>query len=374
MLDKRSIQGTPFLVEKKSTPFEKDVDEDVTPRPNQPMLPLDSTALAVKVTQFSCGTLCVATSVHHQVTDLAGFMDFLELWSLIARSPATPIDFSKIPSDWTHTPSRFFPGLIHSSPTAPPPPGYVILPNPPTAPPAHLMAGSAITRWKLTKADVTRLKDDFSPSDKQSWISSGDAIATLLCSAVARSRERASIPRYEGRSTPESNVEVLAMAADGRERSPNGSMLNGQYLGNVNPLFFTTLPRSTLASSTAESLSQVAVAIRTEVTNQLSTTALASKISFFEKPDTYHPWRIVWSTDIIMTNWCKFDLSGPKLDVGWGKPFLATNGGGSFPPGYILTTQEKETGDISAMVTVEVGALEALRGDETMKKYATLVE
>ncbi|CAF2841329.1 unnamed protein product [Rotaria sp. Silwood2] len=378
-MDAENILGTPFLVEMKDAPYAGDT-EDLSPRTVVLLPPLSST-LAVKVTQFSCGTIAVASSIHHQVTDLRGFLDFLELWAQLARGE--PIDFTKIPDDWCHNPGRFFPGLIRESsfPTPPPPP-FTVLPAPATGPPLCLLASSEVTRWKFTKSAMKRLKIDFSPSAASSkehksdlWISSGDALAALLCGVITRARENAKVARLQGRSSLESQTEKIAMAADGRDRSPQGNMSGGRYFGNFNPLWSATVSRSDLLSLTSESASRVALGIRNALNLQLSPESIAHKISFFEDPrNTKPPGRIVWSADVILTNWCRFDLQGPKLDFGWGKPFCATAGaGGTYPPGYCMMTQEKSSGDVFVMMTVEQEGADGLKADSLLNKYATLV-
>jgi hypothetical protein len=311
--------------------------------------------------------------MHHQVADLRGFLDFLELWAQLARGEG--INFTRILDDWTHTPGRFFSGLNRAT-TAPPPP-FVILPAPATEPPQFLLVSSAITRWKFTKSSMERLKHDFSPaaSSNDLWISSGDALAALLSGVITRARNNANVSRLQGRSSVESLTEAVAMAADGRERAPKGNMSGGRYFGNFNPLWSATISRSDLLSPTCEASSRVALAIRNALNIQLSAQAIADKISFFEAPEnTQPPGRISWSADIILTNWCRFDLQGPKLDFGWGKPFHATSGSGAtFPPGYCIMTQHKESGDVFVMMTVEHKGADELKADPLLNQYATLV-
>lgn len=65
---------------------------------------------------------------------------------------------------------------------------------------------------------MERLKGDFSPSASSKehksdlWISSGDALAALLCGAVTRVRKNANVARLQGRSTLESQTERIATA------------------------------------------------------------------------------------------------------------------------------------------------------------------
>ena len=247
-----------------------------------------------------------------------------------------------------------------------------MLPVPPNGPPAYLLAPSEVTRWKFTKTSTERLKNDFSPSPSSGWISTGDAVAALLGGVITRARENSNVPRIEGRSRFESQIETFMMAADGRDRSPLGNMVDGGYFGNFNLLFNTSISRSDLLSLTLESASRVSLGIRNALNIQLSPEAIANKILFYEDPQNSD--RIAWEGDIIMTNWCRFDLQGPKLDFGWGKPFNATSGGGSiFPPGYVIIMQDKTSGDISVLMTVEPSGAAKLKGDPLLNKYAELI-
>jgi hypothetical protein len=257
----------------------------------------------------------------------------------------------------------------------------MVLPAPPPGPPPFLLATSEVTRWKFTKSALERLKNDFSPPasskghESDLWISSGDALAALLGGVITRARENANVARLQGRSSLESQIETFAMAADGRDRAPQGNMSDGRYFGNFNPLFNATVSRSDLLSLTCESASRVALAVRNAVNLQLSPEAIAHKISFMEAPqNTKPPGRIVWTADVIMTNWCRFDLQGPKLDFGWGKPFYATAGGGTtYPPGYIMLTQEKSSGDVFVIMSVEREGANGMKAHSLLNKYAELV-
>ena len=313
--------------------------------------------------------------MNHQVADLRGSLDFLELWALIARNET--VNLNNIPDDWTHTPGRFFLGLTKESASKAPLP-FSLLNKPVTGPPVYLLVPSEITKWRFTETDLARLKKDLSPSKEENpdiWISSGDALASLLCGVITRARENGSVPRLEGRSTKKEPHEQVAMAADGRDRAPKGDMAGGHYFGNFNPLWNATISRLDLLDPTCEAASRVAVAIRTALTAELSPEAIAYKISFFEDPqNTNPPGRISWTADMILTNWCRFDLKGPKLDFGWGKPFNATSGsGGSLPPGYCLMTHDNDSGDTTVLMTVEGDGLDYLKTDNLLNKYATQI-
>lgn len=62
------------------------------------------------------------------------------------------------------------------------------------------------------------------------------------------------------------------------------------------------------------------------------------------------------------------------IDLGWGKPFMTTDGSGSvFPPGYSLMTQDYDSGNVVILLTVEHDAVEALKSDPLLTRYATLL-
>ena len=322
----------------------------------------------------------MASAINHQTTDLRGFLDFLELWAQLARGESP--DFTKIPKDWTRTPGQYFPRVIDRSTegTYPSPPPFSIAPTPVTEPAAYLLVPSAVTRWKFTKSSMERMKNDFSPSASSNepksgqWISSGDALAAIVSGVITRARNIGHVSRLKGRSSEDSQIEKVAMAADGRERSVQAKMAGGQYFGNFNNLWSADISRSDLLSPTSEAASRVALAIRSGINVHLSPEAIAKRIAFFEDPrNAQPPGRIDWAADIILTNWCRFDLQGPTFDFGWGKPFSSTSGGGTvFPPGYCLMTQDKDSGEVTAMITVEHAGADALKADALLNKYATL--
>lgn len=74
-----------------------------------------------------------------------------------------------------------------------------------------------------------------------------------------------------------------------------------------------------------------------------------------------------------LTRCNRVDSTGPKLDFGWGKPFRSTSGGGTvYPPGYCIMTEDKDSGEVSIMMTVEEAGADRLKADPLVNKYATL--
>ncbi|KAF4610494.1 hypothetical protein D9613_006576 [Agrocybe pediades] len=362
--DSTSIIGASFILDVKDESFVKETEE-LSPRSGA-FLPPGSPIFAAKITQYTCGTVILTGSLNHQVADLAGYLDFVHLWATLARGEA--VDFSSVPKDWQRTPKRFFEGLYTEQGVPNPPPGYMVLPKPPTESPTF--AESAISYWRFTQDDIKRLKNNFSPPTN--WISSGDALAALCWGAITRARNAAGIARSP-LSDPDN--EKLAMAADGRQRAPDDAM-KGSYYGNFNLLIILPVPRSDLLLATPEAGSRAALRIRQAIGKQLQPKEIAHKIAFYEAPENAKPsGRIIWFGDVIMTNWCKFDLVGPKLDMGpgMGKPFHATAGGVIYPPGYVRMLQEGPSGDVVILVTVEVPAAEHLFADALMTKYAKMV-
>ena len=65
-------------------------------------------------------------------------------------------------------------------------------------------------------------------------------------------------------------------------------------------------------------------------------------------------------------------LTWKHVDLGWGKPFMTTDGSGSvFPPGYSLMTQDHDSGNVVILLTVEEDAVKALKSDPLLTHYAS---
>ena len=254
--------------------------------------------------------------MHHQVSDLGGYFDFVELWAQIARKEK--VDLPATPDDWERKPMRFFDGLYTKPGVPEPPPGFSVLEKPRTGVPSF--PPSNMSFWKITKADLDKLKNDFTPPDAP-WISSGDTLAALFWGTITRARKAGGVPR---RATAKPAHERLAMAADGRQRAPGRNMA-GRYFGNFNVLTTFLASRADLLLTTKEGGSRVALCVRKAITEQLTAERVTHRIAFYESPEVSRPaGRVTLSADTIMTNWCKFDLAGPKLDMGYGigKPFV----------------------------------------------------
>ncbi|KAI8060973.1 transferase [Gongronella butleri] len=370
MLDDAHLQATPLIVETRDAPYTGD-SEDLSPRQGL-VIPPNSTIFTAKVTMFSCGTMVIASSMNHQVCDLRGFLDFVELWAQLTRGE--PADSAKIPDDWTRTPGRFF-TPVEGKVSAPAP---FLVGDTSGALGKMMSVPSTVTRWRIPAAKMAELKRDLSPNTDDgddAWISTGDALVALVSGAITRAREAGHVERV-GRSPLEQGMEVVAMAADGRERAPRGDMANGRYFGNFNNLWSIPVSRADLASPTPAASSRVAVAVRKGIDQHLSPQAVANRVAFFDDPDNLAPGRVSWAADIILTNWCKFDLEGPKLDFGWGKPTSSTDGSGTntfFPPAYSVIKQQKDSGDVILLITVEVPGGDALKTDVLLTKYGTLL-
>lgn len=78
---------------------------------------------------------------------------------------------------------------------------------------------------------------------------------------------------------------------------------------------------------------------------------------------------------MTMTNWSGFDLEGPEFGLGWGSPFLTTDGsvGSAYPPGYVLFQRDGGTKGLLAMITVEEQAVAGLETDRFLREHGTLV-
>lgn len=320
--------------------------------------------------------MTLASSLHHYVADLCGFLDFLGVWATIARGGT--VDLESIPHDWSRTPARFFSSSSSSPLLSSPPPipeGYTVVePSPSTSSSSDdsfSLPETEVQTWRITASDLTRLKTDFTrvlaTEESNTWISSGDALTALLWGVNTRARQTANIHRVHCSQQPD--TEMIAMAADGRERSPDKCMTGGHYFGNFNVLFMTTVPSADLLSMDTVAGARVALAIRKSIDRQLSTDAIAERIRFMEAPE--YAGRIRWGGDLVLTNWCRFDLC---LDFGWGRPFDATGGEGALPPAYVRLQQQHDNGDVTVVITIEREGGHAMKSDALLNKYATLLK
>ncbi|KAI8059477.1 transferase [Gongronella butleri] len=337
---------------------------------------MSMTLFIIIFAKFSCGTMVIASSMNHLVCDLQGFLDFVELWARLTRGEQ--VDYTKIPDDWTRTPQRFF--APHSGKLMVPPGIMVGDSSQDTVQVAP--APSTTTRWHVPAAKVAQLKRDLAPDDDEMWISTSDALTVLISGAVTRARETSKVERQTGqvgftRRTPaDHSVETIVIVADIREQALRGDMANGRYFGNACIALVVPVSRADLMSPTATAASRAAVAIRNHIKQRLSQKEISGHLAFLENPGILVPGRTFCVTDIFVSNWCKFDLDGPKLDFGWGKPSHYTDGNGtetSLPPAISLIRQKKDSGDVFMLITVEVPGADALKNDPLLTKYGELL-
>jgi hypothetical protein len=200
-------------------------------------------------------------------------------------------------------------------------------------------------------------------------------MTVLLSGAITRARDIAGVPRIGENPRLESGTETVVLASNSRIRSPLETMHNGKYFGNFGTGCATKISSSDLLSATPEAASRAALKFRKDLNAELSPKTIAKKIVFFEDPRFTEPrGRITGILDIVLTSWCQFDLKGPKLDFGWGRPFNATGGRfGFFPPGFVYMFQDKDSGDVQTYISVEKEGGDILKSDELLNKYATLI-
>jgi hypothetical protein len=328
--------------------------------------------------QFTCGTVIVASSSHHFAGDLQSYLDFLEAWATIVRNE-TPFDQSKLPKTFEHQPEHFFDNVKSNAPPTEIPRGFVVLPSPSQGPPP--LPEAAVTIWQFPADIVEQLKRTCSPpKESGEWISTGDVMSGILFGAITRAREAMNYPRSPllGRSNVESGTESLTMTADGRERSPNKCMTDGAYFGNFQVINAVTVPRTTLTSTSLENLATVALAIRTNLHQQVNPESIKAKLGFFNNPDyAKPPGRILMSADVSMSSWCKFNLKGPQFSFGemlGGKPYKTTHGGGVLQPGAGVLIKDYDTGTITMLLSVEAECQEIIKKDVVLNEYAKLVD
>ncbi|KAJ3777429.1 transferase [Lentinula raphanica] len=341
---------------------------------------LDSskTIFAVKLTLFSCGTIVMITSMHHQAADLASYMDFIRTWHQISRKELEEI---VLPVTWSRD-------LKLATPVEIPPtmPGILILPpnltSPPLIPALRIFDG---LRWFISDAKLAQLKLDcttlISTQDPvKFWISTSDAFTALVWGAMTRGRQ--DIPTKTPMFTnQDADLESLGVAVDGREMIGLGSPRAGsssRFFGNLNLSVAVYHPRVDLLQTTLEATSRVALAIRKTIQDETTPDAIASRAAFIAsqveatRPVTNQ--RMVLEGDCRSTNWVKHDLS--KFDFGLAprvKPVSTALGTKTvYPAGMFLIT--RGSGGLIVATTVEKEADVLLSSDPLLTKYAEILK
>ncbi|KAI9266786.1 transferase family-domain-containing protein [Phascolomyces articulosus] len=378
-LDEPNRPGTPFHFEIKNTPYRKKYYKDLSPRTKEDEpLTSKSSILEVKATQFSCGTIAIATSFHHQVADLRSFLDFVEIWAALARGEH--VDYKKIPKDWGRKPSQFFPPVQEES-SIPPPWTSSSSPIPFEKMAERLFLPTQSVKLNISKDSVEQLKADFTLPIKNSnnsdqWISKGDAIISLISGALTRARESINVIRPWGRSNPDSQVEVISIACNCRvRRVPKGNVESHEYFGNLTKPSFATTQRADLLSPTINAASQVALGIRNNLNQELSQKNITNHLGYFGKSEVIKSFgRVYTYWDVLFSSWYQYDLQTTAYDFGWGKPFLGITGSlDSTPvPGICILMNGENTGDIYVNLGVEHSCVESFKSDSLLNKYATL--
>ncbi|TFY67516.1 hypothetical protein EVG20_g3910 [Dentipellis fragilis] len=325
----------------------------------------DGPVFAVKVTRFSCGTIALCVAMDHWLTDLQGCVDFVATWAKVARGEV--VAPSSVPHDWTHAPLRYF-AEVDASPLVAPPddtPSYT-----PPAPPSGPPPPATQLRYFVSDSSLQALKADCTPrtngnADKTggvSWISSGDALTALLWRASVRCRRSADLGKEK--------MDTLALAMDGRDRSPGKVMANGQYLGNFIVPATMGLPVETLLQKDMDTLSYVAGTIRKELLEQTKPEVIKAKVEFVESAEP-NAGQIVQQFDTLLTNWARFALAGPVNDFGWGAPMGFAIGDIKLPTRGMVVI--RANGGVLNVVALEEEAAELLKGDEELLKYGEFV-
>ncbi|KAI9255147.1 transferase [Phascolomyces articulosus] len=380
-LDDSSNPGIPFYFESKNAPYVSHIVEGLSARGDEKEsgpLTSEASVLAIKVTQFSCRTIVIAATIHHQVSDLRSLLDFIEVWALLARDER--IDYNRIPNDWSRTPSRFFPSHNGKPST---PSGWVIhsepVPIEKILEPVFVPVKPSV--WKITKSSINQLKVDllsFKSNDNNgnsstpSWISKADALTALAAGAITRARENSSdVKRLWGRSSAESKVENINITCNYRSRAPQGTIQSDDYFGNCLAMTNAAILRDDLLSATVDATSRVAFTIRSTLNEELRPQNIANYLAFFEPDKLVKPHaRLHLKWDLIFSNWCQFDLKDPAIDFGWGKPLKGSPAGGDSAPGYCHVMNGDESGDIVMSLIVELACVKELEADPLLNKYA----
>ncbi|KAN0066598.1 hypothetical protein ACQY0O_000692 [Thecaphora frezii] len=189
----------------------------------------DEPVFAVKLTRFSCGSLCLSTSTHHWLVDFCGYLDLMDLLSRCIRDPLVQLP----PRNWT----RSAVGLVEATPPSAIPATQWFKERTEAARPTRMPGACRNALLLFTAEALERLKNDMGvwaaeagaeKAPPHHWISTNDALHALFWSVITRVRG------LEGETVTKLHTPLdgrpyvpLARAKDVEQHPP--------YVGNLHP-------------------------------------------------------------------------------------------------------------------------------------------
>ncbi|EPQ31818.1 bahd family acyltransferase [Pseudozyma flocculosa PF-1] len=186
----------------------------------------EDSLFAVKLTRFSCGSLCLSTSTHHWLVDFVGYLDLMDLFGRAIADPSV-----RLPArNW----SRNMLDLVKDTPPASIPGDEWFKERTKQAVPTRQPGPCRNLLLLFTADDLERLKQDMGKwaadageecAPPHQWISTNDALHALLWSSISRVRGLEGDSRRTRLHTP----------LDGRIHVPRSLDKDAPYVGNVHP-------------------------------------------------------------------------------------------------------------------------------------------
>ena len=135
--------------------------------------------------KFTCGALCIATSINHTVADFASTMAFLQEWAKLCRGDAISLH-SYVTHVWDRYPLQLFAPINPDDVTVP-----VGMYQPTSNAPSlsgDLLATGVQLDLVFSKNNLEDLKNSVQPLDHEQWVSTTDSVSALLWRSMTKAR------------------------------------------------------------------------------------------------------------------------------------------------------------------------------------------
>ncbi|KAI9756665.1 MAG: hypothetical protein M4579_003754 [Chaenotheca gracillima] len=354
---------------------------------------------------FMDGGFVLCATIHHLVRDAQGIMNIMRVWARHCRkldeelTPSSEGGIDNIPV----TPEDLDRGGFDKGPPAPKiqgHPEFKIRPDPASAPPSTsapqpmpalevqllYFSQSALAELKAA-ASLTKTEDAKPKTDVSVWISTNDALASLLWSSITCAR----FPSNESGSTNPSTISKLGVAVNGRSRL--NPPLPPSYIGNAIIYATTSLPVEAIKAAAVSAplelsptsplnslpqsprpLSTLALAIRSAI-NKVDDAHIRSTVALVNSLDDVS--RLMANFDnflgpgLIFTSWA--DLPIYSLDfgktIGGGKPERVRVPATAFD-GLCVALPRLPNGGLEVLVGLQSEHMERLKHMHSFNRWA----
>ena len=312
---------------------------------------------------FLDGGLILGICIHHTATDNVGSSAFLRSWAKHTRAASQGTRIPPEPSDVSLDRSPLFPttyemtldecSVLSKS-------GQVFINS------AALLDNVVMTYWYFSASAMRALKIACGPPEPTTdpWISSNDALATLIWRHVSLARQ-----------LPAANNAMSTFFMPCDVRAKLEPPLPKEYAGNCVHHVHFAYPLSELYSTAPDSLYRTAATIRANI-NGIDDHAIRGLFGVIDRLPTlgensynvdFWPGPDFFLTSCAAHEWYAFDW-GCQMGKMARKRFPRF----MFQPSGWVVNEKNLEGGVEACAVMEQGVFERLKADETFMRYAEL--